>query len=226
MKTTRVYFKRLMEYKMTFDSPQDNGQADNNGIVLMIKLSYALKTIKLFISIINMTYFISVVWFIYAHYIYELYKDDGRENDTFFHINNLSTESEYHIYNLIKSIYFTFTTLSTVGFGDIKPTNKYEYLVSAFVMLGGNAVFTYIMTEFLSYLADWKLIDRDLEDGDELHFFINILQFFNGGVPINHEFKHEIENYFNYYWSNDKNAAIKTDFEIGILSQLPIEVQD
>jgi len=190
----------------------------------MIKLSYALKTVKLFISITNMTYFMAVLWYIYAHYVFFIYKDDGREEYTFLHINNMQVETGEHMYNLIKCLYFTFTTLSTVGFGDIKPTNSNEYLVSAFVMLFGNAVFTYIMTEFLSYLADWKKIDRGLEDGDELHFFLNVLKFFNGGVPVDHEFKHEIEDYFDYYWSNDKNAAIKTDFEIGLLTQLPIEV--
>lgn len=141
----------------------------------MIKLSYALKTFKLMISISNMTYFMAVFWFIYCHYIHEIEKENEAEHETFYHVNNLKMDSEEHLYSLVKSLYFTFTTLSTVGFGDMKPVNDYEYLVSAFVMLFGNAVFTYIMTEFLSYLAVWKLIDLDLEDGDDLNFFVNVL---------------------------------------------------
>jgi len=90
------------------------------------------------------------------------------------------------MYSVWKVIYFTFTTLSTVGFGDIKPHSDYEYLMSAFVMLFGNAVFTYIMSEFLSIIANWKLIGEGLDDSDNLDFFFKILEKMNGGVPINH----------------------------------------
>lgn len=52
----------------------------------------------------------------------------------------------------ITSFYFTFTTLSTVGFGDYYPKNDIERLFGSFVLLGGVATFSYIMGELLAMI--------------------------------------------------------------------------
>jgi voltage-gated potassium channel len=52
----------------------------------------------------------------------------------------------------IASFYFTFTTLSTVGFGDYYPRNNIERLMGSFVLLGGVAIFSYIMGELLAMI--------------------------------------------------------------------------
>jgi hypothetical protein len=49
----------------------------------------------------------------------------------------------------VVSMYFVFTTLSTVGFGDFYPKSDIERLAGAFVLLSGVAVFSYIMGELL-----------------------------------------------------------------------------
>tara|TARA_B110000285_G_C15101202_1_gene605101 strand:+ start:1549 stop:1737 length:189 start_codon:yes stop_codon:yes gene_type:complete len=48
------------------------------------------------------------------------------------------------------SLYFAFTSLSTVGFGDFYPINDHERLVGAFVLLGGVAAFSYILGELIA----------------------------------------------------------------------------
>lgn len=63
-------------------------------------------------------------------------------------------------------MYYFFTTLSTVGFGDMHPINDLERLTGAIMMLLGNAVFSFIMTQFLDILSSWKEIDEDIGDGD------------------------------------------------------------
>jgi hypothetical protein len=45
----------------------------------------------------------------------------------------------------VKLVYFTFTTLSTVGFGDFNPKSNVERLIVAFGMLLGVAIFSIIM---------------------------------------------------------------------------------
>lgn len=42
-------------------------------------------------------------------------------------------------------IYYTFTSLSTIGFGDIYPQNNFERIMACFVLLFGVATFTYII---------------------------------------------------------------------------------
>ena len=54
---------------------------------------------------------------------------------------------------ILKLVYFTFTTLSTVGFGDFNPKSNVERLVVAFGMLLGVAIFSIIMGQFTMMLT-------------------------------------------------------------------------
>tara|TARA_B110001450_G_C17380459_1_gene383465 strand:- start:452 stop:586 length:135 start_codon:yes stop_codon:yes gene_type:complete len=41
--------------------------------------------------------------------------------------------------------YFTFTSLSTVGFGDLNPRSNSERILTAVILLFGVAIFSYIL---------------------------------------------------------------------------------
>jgi voltage-gated potassium channel len=58
-------------------------------------------------------------------------------------------------------MYFAFTTLSTVGFGDYYPVSNIERLVGSFVMLFGVAIFSYCAGELL------VMVDTLLEISDD-----------------------------------------------------------
>ena len=49
----------------------------------------------------------------------------------------------------IYSMYFIVTTMVTVGYGDISPTNNSEIVYSIFLMLVTCGVFSYIVNEIL-----------------------------------------------------------------------------
>ena len=49
-------------------------------------------------------------------------------------------------------IYYTFTTLSTVGFGDYKPLADEERLFTVCIFLAGVSVFSYLMGIFIEIL--------------------------------------------------------------------------
>ena len=48
--------------------------------------------------------------------------------------------------NLTIVVYFMFTTLSTVGFGDFNPKSEIERVIMTFILLVGVATFSYIMS--------------------------------------------------------------------------------
>jgi hypothetical protein len=66
--------------------------------------------------------------------------------DTFSMYSNSRTE------NMIIIFYFAFTSLSTVGFGDYHPRGNLERLMGAFILLGGVAIFSLIMGNFIEIL--------------------------------------------------------------------------
>ena len=49
-------------------------------------------------------------------------------------------------------IYFAFTTLSTVGFGDFNPKSDFERLICVIILVFGVAIFSYIMGNFVEIL--------------------------------------------------------------------------
>lgn len=59
-----------------------------------------------------------------------------------FHIQNADWDTRY-----IASLFFTFTVMTTIGFGDITPQNSMERLVALFIMLISTGVFAFSMNE-------------------------------------------------------------------------------
>lgn len=46
-------------------------------------------------------------------------------------------------------IYYSFTSLTTVGFGDYHPKSDFERLLCLFILMFGVAIFSYIMGNFI-----------------------------------------------------------------------------
>jgi len=76
---------------------------------------------------------------------------------------------------LIITCYFSFTSLSTVGFGDYYPLSDVERLVGAMILFGGVVIFSQIIGVFNKILNDFIALGADLDDGDNLSKFFGVL---------------------------------------------------
>ena len=90
---------------------------------------------------------------------------------------------EFNMYHRILTLmYFAFTTLSTVGFGDYYPVSAQEKLVGAFVMLFGVAAFSYCAGELCVMVENLQeIMQDDFQDKDDIEKFFQALQFVGGG---------------------------------------------
>lgn len=86
---------------------------------------------------------------------------------------------------MLTVIYWAFTTLSTVGFGDLSARSEFERVVCAFVFLFGVSVFSYILGILMGILSEITLFNADIGDGDGLAAFFKLMQRFNNDRPIN-----------------------------------------
>ena len=57
------------------------------------------------------------------------------------------------------AIYFSFTSLSTVGFGDYNPKSDVERVLCSFILMFGVSIFSYIMGIFIEILGEIKILD-------------------------------------------------------------------
>ena len=121
-------------------------------------------------------------------------------------------------------VYFAFTSLSTVGFGDFHPKSDFERLLCAMILLFGVAIFSYIMGIFIQILEEHQNLNADFDEGDELFKFFGIIKRFNGYKNTNQALKDRIEQHLEFKWLKDRNQAITPYFQGEIVDQLPINV--
>lgn len=120
-------------------------------------------------------------------------------------------------------IYFAFTTMSTVGFGDFSPRSNLERMVGSFLLLLGVAIFSFILGVFLDLINQFKELNKGIADETGLLTFIDCLEKFNKNVPLDDDFMYTIHRHFNLKWKNDKNQGFgESDYKI--FSELPQSV--
>jgi len=122
---------------------------------------------------------------------------------------------------VIRMTYFFLTTLSTIGFGDLHPRSDPERILMAILMLGGVAVFSYVMGNFIEILDKIIFMTHPLEEADMLSKFFGLLIRFNRNQQLDMKMKQDIETYFEFRWSNNKNWFVNDEEGRMMLDQLP-----
>lgn len=173
--------------------------------------------------IFQVSYFLGIFYYIYCDVTRQFESEDVRVQGDF--ISRFMSEHTTAYQRAIQMTYFAFTSLSTVGFGDMFPQNNSERLLTAFILLFGVAIFSYVMGNFIEILETFKSVNQDFDDGDHLSKFFGLIKQFNKGQNIDYTLQFQIEDFFDYRWVNDRNQAISTQDDIDLISQLPLEIQ-
>jgi len=164
------------------------------------------RILRLLIIAVFITYFIGCLWY----FVYESQEDsypnffnfDGLDED----VIDASVERK-----VLLSCYFTLTTLSTVGYGDLKAWTESERVAAIIIMILGVTFFSYIMGNFSDVVSNYdkKMGNDDLEG--ELQSWIANLSRFNKQSPIPASLVAEIYDFFQYFWKNYRILSIVED---------------
>jgi len=76
-------------------------------------------------------------------------------------------------------MYFTFTTMSTVGFGDFHPMNDFERLQCIFIFIFGLMGFPIIIKDIINMIYIWKQYNNYNNDAHSNCIHANLLAFFS-----------------------------------------------
>ena len=201
---------------------------DNNQIMEILYIENAFKTFKLIIIIFMVSYFYGIFFYILCDLQKSSEVDDedfivgtGQNFIDYFKVDTSKDFSE----RAIQMTYYMFTSLSTVGFGELNPRSNSERTIISFILLFGVGIQSYVLGNFVNMLKKLKRLDATFEDGDNLSKFFGLIQNFNYGKPINREIVAQIEEFFDYKWAHDKNQAVILDADVQILNELPINVK-
>lgn len=223
---TDFYSKRLLK------AVQNNDESESYPILKALMYVQMYKILRLSLLIFTSSYFLGIVWHIY---VVDL------ESDVYINPNDPSYgvkptfatamlgypetfESQTGIDKLIKVWYFAITTLSTIGFGDFTPVSSIERLLASMILMFGVTVFSFIMGQFIEILMNYKSLWKQ-GDHKNLSAWIALLSRFNNGNPLNKELITHIEDFFDFYWVNNRLSALSNEKDLQFMDQLPIEVQ-
>jgi potassium voltage-gated channel Eag-related subfamily H protein 8 len=98
-----------------------------------------------------------------------------------------------------------------VGYGDFRPLTNSERVVTAMIFLIGVASFSFIMGNFIEMLMEFRTVTAENADHVGLTKFFGLLKRFNKGHPLPNELVRKMESYFDYYWQQDLNYAMKSE---------------
>jgi len=110
----------------------------------------------------------------------------------------------------VRSLYWTITTMTTVGYGDITPIRNAEYLVAALVMLMGASLYAFLIGSVASLLS--SLNAAKSTHRERMRAVTQYLH--NRRIPS--ELNSRVRNYYEYLWA--RYQGIK---EGALLEDLP-----
>jgi hypothetical protein len=117
------------------------------------------------------------------HYYYnKTFPESDINNEFFFKYFNTEVRSPAN--QILIMMYYSFTTLTTVGFGDYNPRSDLERGCSVFILLFGVAVFSYIMSNFQQILQNFNKLNATIDESDELGNFFGMLCKYNDNISI------------------------------------------
>jgi len=164
----------------------DDLLADHNGIMTIIYLSYALRILKLIIMVFAVSYFCGIFFYMWS----DITNDFTHINDTKYGTGENFIDDNEFISNrnawnrTLIVLYYAFTSLTTVGFGDYHPKSDYERIFIAIMLLFGVAIFSYTMGNFIQIINSIFRMMDGFEEDDNLSKFFGLIKQFNHGNVI------------------------------------------
>lgn len=187
------------------------------------------KIIRLVLIIFTFSYFLGILWHIMVTDILEtiVYPDGTYEENfnTRFLIHNEGADPLPPSKRLIMTWYFAFTTLATIGFGDFVPVSTIERWICSVILMFGVSIFSFIIGQFIDIMANYRML-WDVGNHKDLSKWISLLSRFNNGNPLQKELITQIEDFFTYYWENNRLEAFASESDARFYSELPDGMKD
>jgi len=118
----------------------------------------------------------------------------------------------------MKSLYWTITTLTTIGYGDISPTavayNKYLFIYTMIIQLLGAGMYGFIIGNISNLIANMDIAKSQHQE--KIERINNFLKYKN----IDGNLQKRVNNYFDYTWETRRGYN-----ESSVINELPVSLK-
>ncbi|MGF1492695.1 MAG: ion transporter [Microcoleaceae cyanobacterium] len=111
----------------------------------------------------------------------------------------------------LHSLYWSITTLTTVGYGDITPENDVEIIFSLMVMFLGVAIYAFIIGNVASIMSSLNASQNHFREK------LDQIQSYMRERRIPRYLQKEVRNYYQYLWRCNRDVSSELNF----LDELP-----
>lgn len=151
----------------------------------------ALRVIKYFVSILLLIHWLACFWF-YSAFASAFPPDSW--------VARAGIAGADAVIQYIRSLYWTITTMTTVGYGDITPARTQEYILAGVIMIMGASLYAFIIGSIASLLngihaaknRHWERIESVTE--------------FLRGQQVPSTLNAEVRNYYEHIWERNRGV--------------------
>ena len=108
-------------------------------------------------------------------------------------------------------MYFTLTSLATVGYGDYHPSSVSERMIFSLIMLVGATFYSVLLSNFIQVVLSvmGRGYNKNYDKLESWYGQILKIRFIQGRPDISLDLKQKIGLHFNHYWDKDRTAVLQ-----------------
>ena len=168
MPQIRKYYSKKLAVVLLDETKKNNVVESNNFIIERTRMRNNINSLRILLAILGSIYFSSIVWFLIISEQVSNTKTkktlnemhDQEENfASFFGLMDMPSSQTQII-----SAYYSFTTLSQVGFGDYYPISNIERIICSGLMFLGVAVYSFVGNNFYLMVESLQNFDKEYEE--------------------------------------------------------------
>lgn len=167
---------------------------------LKVFITYAWEILKKLLRMLFFTYIIACLWYYSVDFIRRKYHPDKNFIDYF------NLEEEEVSKKIIKTWYYIFTTLATIGFGDFYAVNRYEMALSFIILIVGSTYFAFVMGDTIAICNLLGDLDGEAKKRITLEMWIGFIEREYKVIPLS--LKEKISLHYSNFWKNDRLGSI------------------
>ena len=172
--------------------------------------SNVIANIFVFIRLLSMVFYVAHLTACFWYYIGN---QDASAGHPITWISNADVQDSSNYVKYITSLYWAFTTIATVGYGDITPITVHENLFAMLTMIMSSGVFAYTVGSIGSLISKQNAMENTYREQ------VVAVNSYMKKRTLPRELQFRVRRYLDYIWENKKKQKLDEKAVLNLLSE-------